>query len=137
MTIKTAERAISQLLKDLAGGRVYALVAPKHPASPFIVYQTVGEERWRSINGPSGVAQNRVQVDVYAEDFYAAKDLAAQIEELLDGYRGSVAFGTNSPPDQEMEIVGISLQDGHDMLDQTEEPVFFRSLRTYLVTFQQ
>ena len=33
-----------------------------------------------------------MQIDVYDDDYYGAKDLAAQIEEALDGYRGTVSY---------------------------------------------
>lgn len=136
MTVKTVERAIYELLKGFAGGRVTALRARQNETRPFIVFQSVGESRIRSINGPSGIAQSEIQIDVYADDFFAAKDLAAQIEDLLDGYSGTVAYGSNSPRDT-VTIGGISMQSGQDLLDQTAHPFLNRNIANYLVTYQQ
>src|SRR3954469_6412299 len=108
------ERALFELLSGYAGGRVYALRAPQDVVSPFVVFQRIESGRWRSINGPSGMAQATMQVDVYDDDYYGAKDLAAQIEETLDGYRGTVSYTGGST-----RIAGISLDSDSDLLDQT------------------
>jgi len=126
------ERALHELLKNLCGGRVYALRAPQNSPSPFLIFQRIESERWRSIDSPSGIAQATVQVDAYGEKYYDAKDLAAQAETILDGYRGTVAYTGGST-----RIAGISLQSDSDLIDQTDEPLLFRNTALYLVTFQQ
>jgi hypothetical protein len=128
------EKAIYELLKTFASGRVYALRAPQNATTPFIVFQRTGSERWRSINGPSGVGQALMQIDVYADTIYAAKELAVDIEESLDGYSGNVTISDDSPPDV-VVIGGISLQDDVDLIDQTDEPLLYRNSATYLVTY--
>lgn len=130
------ERAIYELLKDLCGGRVYALRAPQNSPDPFVIFQRLESERWRSINNPSGIAQATLQVDAYAQKYYDAKDVAAQIESILDGYRGTVTLDGDSPQ-QTVRIAGISLQSDSDMIDQTDEPLLFRNTASYLVTFEQ
>lgn len=134
--MKTVERGIYDLLKSYASGRVYIMRAPQGATAPFIVFQRTGSERWRSINGPSGIAQADIQIDVYAETLYAAKDLAATIEAAIDGYRGTVYYGNNSPQDS-VVICGISLQNDIDLFDQTDEPFLFRNSMSYLVTYEQ
>jgi len=52
--MKIVEYAIFELLDGLASGRIYALRAPQNVTAPFVVFQRVGGERWRSINDPSG-----------------------------------------------------------------------------------
>ena len=126
------ERALFELLSDFAGGRIYALRAPQNVVTPFVVFQRVESDRWRSINGPSGMAQATMQIDVYDDDYYGAKDLAAQIEDTLDGYRGTVSYTGGST-----RIGGISLESDSDLLDQSEEPALFRNSARYLVTFEQ
>lgn len=134
--MKTVERGIYQLLSSLASGRVYAMRAPQNATAPFVVFQRTSSERWRSINAPSGIAQALIQVDAYSETYYGAKDLGASIETILDGYAGTVAYGTNSPQDT-VEITGISLQNDLDLFDQTDEPFLFRNSMTFLVTYRQ
>ena len=136
MTLKYAEPAIYELLSGLAGGRVYALRAPENSVEPFIIFQQVDSERWRSLKAPSGIAQATFQIDAYAAEFYASKDLAASIEEILDGHRGIVYYGSDSPQDS-VDIAGISLQGDTDLLDQTDLPLLFRNSASYLVTYRQ
>jgi hypothetical protein len=92
-----SELAVYTLLKDAAGvaalvaGRVYPLQAPQNATAPFIVYQRISSRRVRSVDGPSGLAQPRIQVDAYAATYAGAKALASAIRTALDGYRGTVA----------------------------------------------
>ena len=133
---KIVEPAIYELLKNLAGGRVYALQAPQNSPAPFIIFQRVDSLRWRHINGPDGFAQAFIQIDCYSESFYAAKALGAEVEELLDGYRNTVYYGSASPRDY-VRIAGISCQSDLDLIDQTDAPVLYRNTGTYLVTYSQ
>lgn len=134
--MKLVEYAIHELIKTIGDNRVYAMRAPQDAVVPFVVFQRIDAQRWRSINSPSGIAQATIQIDVYAGDYYAAKTLAAQIETALDGYAGTVYYGADSPQ-ASVRIGGISLQGDNDILDQTEEPFLYRSLNTYLVTYEQ
>lgn len=134
--MKTVEPAIFELLKSLNSNRVYPLNAPQNVTAPFIVYNRVDSERWRSVNSPSGIAQATIQIDVYAATYQAAKELALSIENTLDGYRGLVYYGTDSPQEF-VRIAGISLQNDVDLLDQTEKPLLFRNSANYLVTYEQ
>lgn len=132
--MKLVEPAIYELLKMLAGGRVYAMRAPQNATAPFIIFQRTDSERWRSINGPSGVAQVYMQIDVYGTEYYQAKNLAAEIEEILDGYRDEVIVD-NGSPQQTVNICGISLQNDLDLFEQTDQPFLIRNSATYLVTY--
>ena len=134
--MKIVEKGIYELLKGLAGGRVYALRAPQNATAPFIVYQRLGSERWRSFNAPSGIAQADIQIDVYATDIYTSKDIGADIEGILDGYAGSVIISSDSPPDA-VVIGGVTLQGDVDFIDETDEPFLFRNSARYTVTYEQ
>ena len=133
--MKIPERAIHALLEDFAGGRVYALRAPQNATAPFVIFQRVDGNAWRAINGPDGIAQAVIQIDSYAREYYEAKDLAGEIQELLDGYRGTVMHGPDSPPQESIRIAGISYQNDVDIFDQTDMPLLFRVSANYLVTF--
>lgn len=134
---KYPEKALFELLKTLVSDeKVYALRAPDNIAPPFIIYQRIDTDRWRDINGPSGVAQAIMQIDCYGNNYYESKDLAATVETALDGYSGTVYYGSNSPQDF-IEFGGISLQNNSDLLDQEENPVIFRDTASYLVTYNQ
>ena len=129
------EKAIYELLKTKASGRVYAMRAPQNSTAPFIVYQRVDSSRWRSINAPSGIGQATIQIDCYDSTVYGAKELAVDIEKLLDGYAGSVTITGNSPQDV-VVIGGVTLQSDVDMVDQTDEPLLYRNMARYLFTYE-
>lgn len=129
------EKAVFTLLSPFVSGRVYAAVAPQKAPAPFIIIQRVAGERWRSLQGPSGMGQARIQVDAYANDYYGAKALAVAIENILDGYRGIVLYGATSPQ-QSVRIGGCSLLEEVDMLDETDDPKLFRVSSDYLFTYQ-
>lgn len=131
-----AEYAVHELLSGLAGGRVYAMMAPQNVTAPFIVFQRVSGDRWRSINTPLGIAQVEIQVDCYADEYYAMKSLADSVENILDGYRNTVYYGLGSPQDS-VRIAGITLQNESEIFDQSDEPFLFRHTARYLVTYEQ
>lgn len=135
--MKTCERGIYALLVGLCSGRVYAMRAPQNATAPFIVYQRVNTSKiGRHLQGRAHLSQASIQVDAYANDYYAAKDLGVSIETILDGYAGTVYHGSNSPQES-VTIAGISLQNDIDLLDETDEPLLHRNSANYLVTYQQ
>lgn len=138
---KTCERAIYELLKTLANGDVFAMRAPDNHAGPFIIFQRVDRntEIKKTLNrtpGTAGLAQVTMRIDAYADSYYDAKDLATSIEDILDGYTGTVLHGTNSP--QDFVVIGsVSLQNDFDIVDKTEEPLLFRVSASYLIIHEQ
>lgn len=130
------EQAVYELLKALAGGRVYALRAPQNVTAPFIVYQRTGTEIWRSANAPSNMAQASIQIDAYAETYTEVKTLAGQIEAILDGYRGPAPYGGGSPQET-LRVGGVSLQEQSDLFDQTDAPFLYRVTSSYLFTYDR
>jgi hypothetical protein len=136
MTKKIVHKALYELLKPLASGKLYTSRAPDGAKGPFIIIQKTGGERWRAINGPSGIARVDMQIDAYADTPYGAQALAGEIETILDGYRGIVYHGANSPQDF-VRIAGIVLDSDADLFDETDEPFLHRVTATYSVTYDQ
>jgi len=132
------ERALYEKIKltPVPSNRIYHLRAPQNTPAPFVVYQRVNSERWRHINGPTGMVQATVQVDIYAENSYTARDLAQLIEGELDGFQGTIAYGTDSPQ-ATLRIGGISCINDFDLIDQTDEPFLYRVSADYLITYEQ
>lgn len=133
---KYVEPAIVELLKSLAPHKVFMMRAKQGEIGPFIIIQRADAERWRAINGPSGFVQANIQVDVYSTRYTTTKALAGQVESILDGYKGVVYYGDDSPQEF-VRIAGVSLQNDIDIPDQTDEPFLFRNSMTFLVTYQQ
>lgn len=68
-----------------AGDRVYPLVRGQGTPLPALVYTRTGSAPVTSLAGSSGLDQVRVQVDCYAASYAAAKALAAEVRQLLEG----------------------------------------------------
>lgn len=136
--MKTCERGIYEILKAaVTPAPVYAQRAEKNSTAPFVVFQRIGSARLgEHLQGRAHLAEADIQVDVYANDYYAAKDLAAIIESSLAGYRGTVYHGTGSPQEF-VRIAGVTVQGDSDLLDETDDPLLYRNTNVYTVTYEQ
>ena len=123
-----AELAIYALLQGFAGGRVYPLLAPQDGPLPCVVYSRISAERWRSTTGPSGMAQARIQVDVYDIGYAPAKALADNIRSALDGLRGEAGG---------VRIGGLSLISDRDFMESTPMPALYRVSMDFLMTYEE
>lgn len=115
-------------LSAFVGNRVYPLVAPNYVETPYIAYKRVSGPRWRSISGPSGVAQPRIQIDVYDLTYAGAKATAKAVRKALDGYRGVIGG---------IVIGGITVSSDHDMIEDTVSPMLYRVNIDIIVTHQE
>jgi hypothetical protein len=94
MSVDTIEKAIrSILIADTTvkaiTTRCYPATLPQDPTYPLIVYYKVTGMRDHHLQGPSGLAHPRFQVEAWATTYDAAKALANAIREALDGYSGT------------------------------------------------
>lgn len=129
--MKLIEKAIYELIKGLADGKVYALRAPDKDPGPFIIFQRIDSTRWDSINGTGGMIQAQIQIDAYANSYYDAKAISGQIEGILNKYRGNVTHDSVI-----YKIAGVRVQNDVDIFDDTEQPYLFRNSAVYSVTFE-
>jgi hypothetical protein len=109
----------------LIGTRVYPMKLPQSPTLPAITYQRVSGSRVQSLTGPSGMAHPRIQVDCWAASYDGAKALAAEVQDDLDGYRGTmgttrvggvIVYGDRDwyEPDVDIYRVTIDITIWHD-----------------------
>lgn len=97
MGIEAAIRTLLNGDPDVAritGGRIDAAGRPAG-ALPNVVYQLIGSRRTYSNDGPTGLRHATVQVSSYARDYTPAKELAAAVGAVLDGYSGTVGEPPN------------------------------------------
>lgn len=114
---------------------VFALRAPDNQAAPYIIMQRISAERDRDLGEVTNLRETTMQIDVYAEDYYTMRDIALNVESILDYYTGTVLFGVDSP--QESVIIDIISQESdNDLLDTTEEPVLYRTTQTYRIWYR-
>jgi len=71
------EQLVKIQIESLAGGRVFAGVAPADTATPYLTYSQVGGGRDWTLAGPSGAEKATIQVSAWA----ATPDEAASLLE--------------------------------------------------------
>ena len=88
----TPERAVREILiadadvAGLIGRRIYAQQPPQGAEQPYIVYTRISTTRFPHMGGPTVDVQLRLQLDLYAADPTAARELAKAVRLALDGY---------------------------------------------------
>lgn len=70
-------------IKHLAGGQVYAVVAPQDAQYPTLVYTPVDSTSVVSLEGPNSLRRSRVQVDAYARTLAQCDQLQDQVLSAL------------------------------------------------------
>ena len=73
--------------------RCYPVTIPQSPTYPLILYTKITGMRDHHLQGPSGHAHPRLQIESWSKSYSEAKTLAAAIRKALDGYSGT-ASGT-------------------------------------------
>jgi len=81
-----ARLAATTGVTSLVGTRIYPMQAPQTAALPLVTYQRISTVRAGSLRGSGGLADPRIQVDCWAENYGAVKALADQVRRALDGY---------------------------------------------------
>lgn len=97
MTIEADLRAF--LLADatiaaLTGGRVYVSRRPQKAATPAIVVHRIGGMPHTTSDGKTGMREFSAQIDVWAKEQDAARQVAAAIETLAGWYVGAMGAST-------------------------------------------
>ena len=75
-------------VSGLIGTKIFPWEVPQGTVLPAVSYQQTGNERVRSLSGPSGRARPRLQIDVYADTYDLAHQISDAIRQVLDGYSG-------------------------------------------------
>jgi len=70
--------------------RCYPVMLPQNPVYPLILYTKISGMRDHHLNGSSGKAHPRFQIDAWGETYAQAKSLAGAIRDALDSYEGTV-----------------------------------------------
>lgn len=121
----------------IVGDKVYPIEVPQGARPPWVVYFRVSGPRVRSLDGPSGLAQPRFQVECQGATADQARGLANAVRRALDGYRGTVT--TTASPADTVRIGGISLLSDQDGFEDATGPGrrSFRRILDFLVTHEE
>lgn len=72
-------------LPAILGKRIYRKQADQGAALPFLVYTRMGNTQWYSLDGPTGLTQCRMVMEIYASTDVQAEQIAALIRPALHG----------------------------------------------------
>lgn len=84
-------------LKTMVGdNRIYPGKLPQGQIAPSIVYNEISDVGRYTNDGPDGLASPRYQIDAWASTAGEAATLGRLIKEAIDGYKGTVTWGTGN-----------------------------------------
>lgn len=72
----------------LVGTRIHKGIATQNQTRPYITLFPVSNPKLRSLTGPSGLANPRIQIDSWGDTYASAKSVAEAVRKALDGFRG-------------------------------------------------
>jgi hypothetical protein len=75
------------------GTRVYPVRLPQGTAAASVVYNRISAIGDHTMQGASGLARPRIQIDCWAPTHDAATALANLVKDALDGFRGPMGNG--------------------------------------------
>ena len=93
MSIESA--LVDHLLADatissLISARLFPDVAPQESTFPRITYQVIGAEHPQHTGGGSGIAQVRIQIDVWASTALSRRTTVDALRDRLQAYTGTM-----------------------------------------------
>lgn len=108
--LQTALR--SRIVTAAGHSRVYWTLAPQGAVRPYVRMQTVSDPRPEHLKGYDGSRVTRVQVDVFADSYGAARDLAESIIAAVaqPATVGGINFGrtkAEGPRDLGEDVEGV------------------------------
>lgn len=116
----------------VGSARIYPIKLPQGQKLASIVYSRISGYNDHYMDEPSGVNRARVQIDCWAPTTDAADLLARQVKNQIDGYRGSILWGENSPADA-IIVQGIFFDSERE--DWDDDAQMYRSSKDYIVWF--
>lgn len=76
---------------SIAGERIFPGARPQASALPAVVFNVVSGAPVYTDDGEAGLAENRIQLDCWAETYTAAKQLSAAVKASLSAFVGASA----------------------------------------------
>jgi hypothetical protein len=76
----------------------------------------------------------RVQIDCYALNLAEAGSLALRVKERLDGFRGDMPYGSNSPPTA-LDVMLVQFDSEREFFEDNTK--FFRVSQDYIIWYRE
>lgn len=95
-------------LAGLIGTRVYPMILPQNPTLPAVTYQVIDGTSDVTTDGPTGLANPRIQIDCWGATYGAMVPVFEAVRKRLNGYRGAAGGVT---------VQGIFLVRQRDLYD--------------------
>ena len=125
----------SELSTMIGGNRIYPGKLPQGlMPTAAVVYNEISNEGDYTLDGPSGLARPRYQVDGWAKLADDAHRLGLLIQETLTGYKGTVSFGSNSPQSS-VVVRGIFMESSRSIWD--DPSGLYGSSKDFIIWFAE
>lgn len=115
--------------------RLFPVTLPQGEVRTSIVYSRISGQGDHHMEGASGLNRTRVQIDCWAQTADAADSLARLVKERIDGYRGSMLWGEDSPAEA-IVVQGIFYESEREDWEKGP-PELYRSSKDYIVWFEE
>jgi hypothetical protein len=113
----------------IVAARLYPIKLPQGTTAASIVYNRISGAGDYHMQGLSGFAKHRYQIDAWAPTAEVATTLADLIRDRIDGYQGPM--GSDSPPT--IEVQGVFMADQREDYDDAAK--LHRMSRDFFITF--
>lgn len=120
-------------LVALVSTRVYPVILPQAPMLPAITYQIVTNDSEYSMEGPSRLADPRMQIDLYAGTALGVQQLRDAVMAALSGTKG--VFG--SPPVRIQGIFRTMELDAYEEQLEASGPRMWRKTLDFNLWFEE
>ena len=110
--------------------RMFPVKLPQGETRASIVYSRISGLGDNHSQGPSGLSRPRMQIDCWSLSMDSAVSLANLIKDRIDGFRGDMLWGDNSPPEA-IVIQGIFFEAEREDYDDATK--LYRMSRDYLI----
>jgi hypothetical protein len=124
----------TDLSSAVGGERVYSILLPQGQKAASVVYSKISGIGEHHMQGPSGLARPRIQLDCYATDQDIAVALGGLVKGRIDGFRGEMPYGMDSPQ-ASVTVLGVFFDMDREIYD--DAAGLYRVSQDYLIWFSE
>jgi len=103
----------------LVGTRIYPNIVPQRATFPVVVYNQISSERTSVMGRDTGTVDSTWQIDVYAQTYAGARELAVGVRKALQRYSGWTPVATQADQVLERDDDIVLERDGDTVVQRT------------------